>query len=57
MLRDGWLITPDLGELDADGHLRVLGRADDVVMSGGVNVSLAAVEQRLARCRESRRVP
>lgn len=47
-LRDGWLITPDLGELDHDGHLRILGRADDVVMSGGVNVSLAAVEKRLA---------
>jgi len=45
---DGWLRTPDLGELDHDGRLRVIGRIDDVVMSGGVNVSLAAVEQRLA---------
>jgi O-succinylbenzoic acid--CoA ligase len=43
VLHDGWLITPDIGELDPDGYLRVLGRADDVVMSGGVNVSLAEV--------------
>lgn len=48
VLRDGWLETSDLGELDPDGYLRVLGRADDVVMSGGVNVSLSAVEQQLA---------
>lgn len=48
VLRDGWLHTPDLGELDADGRLVVLGRADDVVMSGGVNVPLRAVEERLA---------
>jgi O-succinylbenzoic acid--CoA ligase len=48
VLRDGWLETPDLGEVDADGYLRVIGRADDVVVSGGVNVSLSAVERRLA---------
>lgn len=47
-LVDGWLRTPDLGELDHDGRLRVIGRVDDVVMTGGVNVSLSAVEQRLA---------
>lgn len=44
VLRDGWLLTPDLGELDDDGRLHVIGRADDVVVSGGVNVPLAAVE-------------
>jgi O-succinylbenzoic acid--CoA ligase len=43
-LRDGWLTTPDVGELDDDGLLTVLGRADDVVVSGGVNVPVAAVE-------------
>jgi len=47
-LSDGWLRTQDLGELDHDGRLRVIGRIDDVVMTGGVNVSLAAVERRLA---------
>jgi len=43
VLRDGWLLTSDLGELDHDGRLVVLGRSDDVVVSGGVNVSLPAV--------------
>ena len=43
VLRDRWLLTSDLGELDHDGRLRVLGRADDVVVSGGVNVPLPAV--------------
>lgn len=44
VLRDGWLHTPDLGRFDTDGRLVVVGRADDVVVSGGVNVSLSAVE-------------
>ena len=42
-LRDGWFATADLGEFDNDGRLRVLGRADDVVISGGVNIALPAV--------------
>lgn len=47
VLHDGWFHTSDLGRLDDDGRLIVLGRADDVVISGGVNVSLASVESRL----------
>jgi O-succinylbenzoic acid--CoA ligase len=45
ILRDGWLTTSDLGEFDDDGLLVVLGRVDDVVTSGGVNVSVGAVER------------
>lgn len=48
VLREGWLHTPDLGRFDARGRLEVLGRADEVVMSGGVSVSLSAVERRIA---------
>lgn len=44
---DGWFATSDLGEVDPDGRLRVLGRNDDVVISGGVNVSLPAVTDAL----------
>ena len=44
---DGWFLTADAGRFDADGRLRVLGRLDDVVVSGGVNVPLAAVAARL----------
>ncbi len=46
-LVDGWFLTADAGQFDADGRLRVLGRLDDVVVSGGVNVPLAAVAARL----------
>lgn len=37
-LVDGWLRTSDLGSVAADGTLRVAGRADDVIISGGENV-------------------
>lgn len=49
-LQGGWFATRDLGEVDADGRLRVLGRADEVVSSGGVNVSLPAVGEALRAC-------
>jgi len=44
---DGWLRTGDLGRIDDDGRLLVLGRADDMVVSGGVNVWLPTVESAL----------
>ncbi|MET0766946.1 MAG: AMP-binding protein [Aeromicrobium sp.] len=46
VLHDGWFATADLGEI-VDGRLRVTGRADDVVISGGVNVPLPAVTRAL----------
>ncbi len=48
VLRDGWFHTGDVGRIDEDGRLVVEGRRDDVVVSGGVNVSLPAVERRIA---------
>lgn len=44
---DGWLRTADLGRLDEAGRLHVLGRLDEVVISGGENVAPLAVEQAL----------
>ncbi|GAA2075461.1 o-succinylbenzoate--CoA ligase [Aeromicrobium halocynthiae] len=44
-----WFATRDLGSIDDDGVLSVLGRADDVVISGGVNVPLPRVEEALRR--------
>jgi O-succinylbenzoic acid--CoA ligase len=40
---DGWLRTNDVGRWDDDGRLVVTGRADDVIVTGGVNVSTTAV--------------
>ncbi len=42
--------TKDLGRRDKDGRLVVLGRGDDVLISGGVNVHPAQVEDLLAGC-------
>jgi O-succinylbenzoic acid--CoA ligase len=47
--RHGWFHTADHGRLDADGRLQVLGRRDQVVVSGGLNVPGPAVERMLAR--------
>lgn len=46
-LQDGWFVTNDLGEI-TDGKLRVRGRADDVIITGGENLSLTAIEATLA---------
>jgi O-succinylbenzoic acid--CoA ligase len=48
VLGDGWLRTGDLGRLGPDGRLAVLGRRDDLVISGGVNVHPDEVEAVLA---------
>ena len=42
---DGWLRTGDLGELTADGRLRMIGRLKDVFRVGGENVAPAEVEE------------
>ncbi len=47
-LADGWLATADLCRLDANGALRAFGRADELVVIGGEQVSPGAVEARLA---------
>ncbi|HET7197446.1 MAG TPA: AMP-binding protein, partial [Burkholderiales bacterium] len=42
---DGWLRTGDLGELTADGRLRMIGRLKEVFRVGGENVAPAEVEE------------
>lgn len=44
---EDWFVTNDLGALDPDGALRVLGRADTVIMTGGEKVSPEIVETAL----------
>ncbi|MCL2583717.1 MAG: AMP-binding protein [Streptosporangiales bacterium] len=41
---DGWVASSDLGRLDADGNLVIVGRADDAYIRGGYNVYPSEVE-------------
>jgi acyl-CoA synthetase (AMP-forming)/AMP-acid ligase II/thioesterase domain-containing protein/acyl carrier protein len=44
---DGWFRTGDLGRVDDDGYLYLLGRRDDTVSRGGVAISLVELEEAL----------
>ncbi|HSV20367.1 MAG TPA: malonyl-CoA synthase [Casimicrobiaceae bacterium] len=50
---DGWFRTGDMGEWVAEGpgagHLRLVGRAKDLIISGGLNVYPKEIEERLDR--------
>jgi len=41
---DGWVLTGDIGRLDANGYLYMLDRADDMIISGGYNIWPAELE-------------
>jgi malonyl-CoA/methylmalonyl-CoA synthetase len=41
---DGWFRTGDLGSVDSDGYLRILGRSKELIISGGFNVYPREVE-------------
>jgi acyl-CoA synthetase (AMP-forming)/AMP-acid ligase II/ABC-type nitrate/sulfonate/bicarbonate transport system permease component len=43
-IKDGWYYTGDLGRFDQDGYLYILGRADDMVITGGMNVYPSELE-------------
>ena len=48
-IRDGWYYTGDLGRLDDDGHLYIVGRSKELIIRGGFNVYPAEVEGALMR--------
>jgi acyl-CoA synthetase len=41
---DGWMLSGDLARIGADGFLRLTGRASDLIIRGGKNISAVAVE-------------
>jgi 2-furoate---CoA ligase len=47
-LRDGWYFTGDTGFIDSDGDLYVSGRVDDMIISGGENISPVDIESVLS---------
>ena len=47
-LRQGWYFTGDTGAFDADGDLFVTGRVDDMIITGGENVSPVEIESCLS---------
>ena len=49
-IQGAWYRTGDLGQFDDDGELYVVGRVDDMIISGGENIYPEEVESALARC-------
>jgi O-succinylbenzoic acid--CoA ligase len=49
-IADNSLRTGDLGRIDAQGCLTILGRADDVLVSAGINIHPQEIEGQLAAC-------
>ena len=47
-LRDGWYFTGDTGYADEDGDIYVTGRVDDMIITGGENVSPVEIESCLS---------
>src|SRR5690606_16336996 len=42
--QDGWFKTGDLGKLDDDGYVRIIGRSKDIVIRGGENIPIIEIE-------------
>lgn len=49
VLRDGWIHTRDIAETDERGYVYLLGRSDEMIISGGFNVAPRVVEDALNR--------
>ncbi len=47
---DGWFITGDLGRIDGQGYLEIVGRSKDLIISGGYNIYPKEIEDALNTC-------
>ena len=50
--RDGWFVSGDLGLVDSRGYISIVGRAKDLIISGGYNIYPAEVEAALDELKE-----
>ena len=46
---DGWFDTGDLARMDAEGYIRITGRAKDIIIRGGENIPVVEIENLLFR--------
>ena len=44
---DGWFRTGDMGEILDNGYVRIVGRAKDLIITGGLNVYPKEIEERI----------
>jgi fatty-acyl-CoA synthase len=44
-IRGGWFHTGDLARIDGDGHVAIVGRKKDMIISGGINIYPAEIEK------------
>ena len=49
-MRNGWFLTGDIGKIDAAGNVTFVDRKKDIIISGGLNISAAEVEQAAMAC-------
>ncbi|MCI4348684.1 MAG: long-chain fatty acid--CoA ligase [Thermoplasmata archaeon] len=49
ILRDGWLLTGDIGSIDADGYVTILDRKKDMINVGGLKAYPREIEELLGR--------
>jgi cyclohexanecarboxylate-CoA ligase len=46
---EGWFETGDLARIDADGYIRITGRAKDIIIRGGENIPVVEIEELIYR--------